>query len=757
MIGGGTQEIDLSGTFRWSSQFGLSINGQAKMVATIPLHLSIAGVLDIDTLTIALVASGSAAALDLSITGGLALGPIDATVDQVGVALIITPVPPGGPPGNLDKLDLGFGFKPPSGLGLLIDMGVVVGGGYISFDPAAGRYSGALELSLADIVTVKVIGVLDTKMPDGSSGFSFLLIITFDLPPIQLSFGFTLTGVGGLGGVNRTMVLDALRAGLRAHTLDSVMFPPDPINNAPRIISDIESFFPPQEGRYLFGPMLALGWGTPTLLNFEVGVILEVTDPVRLAILGMIRVSIPSPDFALIQIKIDVLGTVDFGLEKLGIDGTMYDSYLLEFQIAGDMALRFNWGSNADFLFSLGGFNPHFSPPPDVPQLQRLSVSIGVGDNPRLSSNSYFAVTSNTLQFGANVDAYASAGGFAVHGYIGFDTIFIFSPFSFEIDFSAGFDISYDGHSLAGITLNASLQGPRPWHLHGDADFHILFFDISASIDLTWGDSTPATLPSAPVMPPLVAALGDPRNWSVALPPQATQCVTLRSMAADPTTMVAHPMGTVSVRETIVPLDLPITKFNNSTPSDGNEFGISAVTLGTTPDTTPAIYQPYQEQFAIAQFTDMSDADKISAPSYEAFHAGVTIGALPIANGHDSMRTVTYEERYIDDYQKQSRFSRFYLMPASVHASLIGSGASAASVVRNSGLQTYVENGMESPISVTKITYVLASTVDLSIRTDIPNQGGTRYQALAAMQAHLALHPEDKDQLQIVTTYEVAS
>ena len=57
-----------------------------------------------------------------------------------------------------------------------------------------------------------MIGVLDTIMPDGSSGFSFLLIITFTLPPIQLGFGFTLNGVGGLGGVNRTMNTDALQA-----------------------------------------------------------------------------------------------------------------------------------------------------------------------------------------------------------------------------------------------------------------------------------------------------------------------------------------------------------------------------------------------------------------------------------------------------------------------------------------------------------------------------------------------------------------
>ena len=45
-------------------------------------------------------------------------------------------------------------------------------------------------------------------MPDGSKGFSLLIIMTADFGPgIQLGFGFTLLAVGGLVGLNRTMNL----------------------------------------------------------------------------------------------------------------------------------------------------------------------------------------------------------------------------------------------------------------------------------------------------------------------------------------------------------------------------------------------------------------------------------------------------------------------------------------------------------------------------------------------------------------------
>jgi hypothetical protein len=742
-------EADFDFSASWAPDAGIHIVGGGQLQLTLPVNLDL-GPVSVSTLYVDADVSGGEISLALAAALGLTLGPIAVSVDQVGLQGQLGFPAQGG---NLGVANLTLGFKPPNGLGLSIDAGVVSGGGYISFDQSKGQYAGVLDVTLAEIVAVKVIGVLDTKLPDGSSGYSFLLIITFNMPPVQLGFGFTLSGVGGLGGVNRTMVQDALRAGLRAHTLDDILFPPDPIANAPQIISDIESFFPPQQGRYLFGPMVQIGWGELNLVEFALGIILEVPDPIRLAILGEITVAIPDPDAALISFKIDVLGTIDFGLDKIAIDGTMYDSYVLLYQISGDMAFRLNWGANPEFLLSLGGFNSRFQPPPDVPALQRLSVSLGSGSNPRFSSNSYFAVTSNTLQFGANVDAYASAGGFSVHGYIGWDALFNFSPFSFEIDFSAGFDISYQCASLSGIQLTASLSGTQPWHLHGSASFNILFFSVSATIDLSWGDSTPATVPSQPVMPPLLGALGDPRNWAVTLPPANSQTVSLRTIAPDAGTIVVHPLGSLSVRETIVPLDITVTKFNSVTPSDGNEFQISAVTVNGA----PADIQPLQEYFAIAQFTDMSDADKLSAPSYELLDAGATLGAIPIENGDDSARTVAYQERYIDDYNALSRFGSIYEMPAGVHSVLVRSGQAAVAPSATTGLRTYIQTGMKSPISVADIPYAVASTSDLTARTDVLASNTTRYAVATALRAFIAANPSQQGAVQVVTAHEVAA
>lgn len=735
----------------WAPDTGIHITGGAQLEIDLPLHLTL-GPITLPTLYLVAGASSSGLPIEISAALGLTLGPIEASVDRVGVKGLIT-FPDHG--GNLGPANLSIDFKPPNGLGLAIDAGVVAGGGYISFNPDKGQYAGVFDLSLAEIVQVKIIGVLDTILPDGSHGFSFLLIITFDFPPIQLGFGFTLNGVGGLGGVNRTMNTDALHAGFRAHTLNSVLFPPDPIANAPQIISNIENFFPPAEGRYLFGPMLEIGWGTPTLITLAVGVILEVPDPVRLVLLGLIDAGLPTTEAALIELHIDVLGILDFGAKTLSIDGSLYDSRVLIFSLAGDLALRLSWGDNPNFLFSLGGFNPHFSTAGlDVPNMHRLTVSIGDGDNPRISANSYFAITSNSLQFGSNVEAYASAAGFTIHGWLGFDVLIIFSPFSFEFDFSAGFDVSFEGVSLCGLSVDGTFSGPRPWHLHGDASIHILFFSVSASLDISWGDSTPAILPSKPVLPDLLPAFQDPRNWSTALPDGTTQAVTLSTPKPDDKTLRVHPMGTLSVRENVVPLDLPITRYGNATPSDGNYFAISDVQI----DGHEENKQNFQDYFAPGQFLTLSDADKVSHPSFERYDAGIKIGSTEITSGADSPRTVFYEERYIDEPTGFSRFARRYAMTADVHLALSAQGAGFESPLKNTGLFKYGTGTAGAKISTQDAAYVVAHVEDLSVRSDIvSSSGGTYYHARAALDTYLALHPEESSNLQILPVHEVTA
>jgi hypothetical protein len=115
--------------------------------------------------------------------------------------------------GALGPVDLSFRFKPPEGVGLAVDAGIIAGGGFLRIDQARGEYSGALQLEFADFLSLAAIGLITTRNPDGSPGFSLLIVITAEFPGggIQLGYGFTLLAVGGLLGLN---LLFNLRVGV---------------------------------------------------------------------------------------------------------------------------------------------------------------------------------------------------------------------------------------------------------------------------------------------------------------------------------------------------------------------------------------------------------------------------------------------------------------------------------------------------------------------------------------------------------------
>jgi hypothetical protein len=746
ILPGGPIELDFDLAIAWTQAGGIALRGGGELKKTISLHAEL-GPFRIETLNLVGTLAGDTLGIEASLTGGGELGPFSATVDRIGLQAALALHR-----GNLGPVDVQVGFKPPSGLGMEVDAGAIKGGGYLKFDPAKGEYAGVLELSLEDIVQIKAIGLLTTKMPSGGDGYSLLLILTAEFPPIQLGFGFTLVGVGGLIGTNRTMAVDVLRSGLRNHALDSILFPPDPVHDAPRIISDLGAAFPPAEGRYLFGPMLELGWGTPTLISASFGFILELPDPIRIAILGQVKSTLPSEDAPLVQLHMDVLGIADFGQKTLSIDASIYDSSILAFSLYGDMAFRLNWGDTPSFALSLGGLHPRFQPPPGFPTLRRLTLSLGSGSNPRLSCDNYMAITSNSVQFGAHLELYAEAMGFGVHGWLGFDVLFVLSPFSFDAGMSAGVDLLAGGDVLMGISLDFHLSGPTPWRARGTATFTIVFFDVSFDFDISWGDDHQATLPPVDALAPLLAALADPGNWSAALPGGAEQAVSLAAAPPSDDAIVVHPLGRLAVHEHVAPLNVTISRFGSGVPAGWNHFEIADVNLNGKVAPTEVV----QDRFARGQFFEMPDEDKLSKPSFEMMDAGVRVGLDNGVQGHVSQLQVHYETKIVDDPVLPPRLLALYWPLISAFGAHLDFGAAALSKVLGSGDAKYTNPGVKSGVATAEVAHVIASTEDLSVSADLGG-GASQVFAEQALQAHLADHPEDAGKLQVVPEFEAVA
>lgn len=677
----------------WSNEHGLTLRGSGSLDATLPVNLSIRDVFKVPTIHIGLRASDAGLSAEVSATVGLSIGPIDAVVDRVGITSALT-FPEDG--GNLGVANLDIGFKYPNGVGLSIDKAGVSGGGYLYFDKDKGQYAGVVQLSLQGDISVKGIGLIATRLPDNSKGFSLLIIITAEgFNPIPLPLGFKLTGIGGLLAINRTFDEEVLRAGLKSNTLDSVLFPKDPIRNAPQIISNLNKVFPISKGHHLFGPVAQITWGAKGLLTANLALVLELGERLRLLILAQIAVILPRPENDLIRLKMDAVGVIDFDQGRASLDATLHDSRLLKkFTLTGDMAMRLKWQDGPNFALAVGGLHPAFNPPPNFPKLERVAINFSSGDSLRIRCESYFALTSNTVQFGSRTELYAEALGFSVQGEISYDVLIQLDPFQFLADFHAQVQLKRGSRNLFKVRLEGELSGPRPLRIKAKATFEVLWMDVSFRVDKTLvsGVRPEAPAPVA-VMPLLKEALGNPGNWIAKLPGGQRQMVTLRAVPAAANDVLLHPLGALTVKQNVVPLNMDISRFGPTTPDGANRFTITNVSIGEQNQTAPPAVKDF---FAPAQYFEMSDGEKLSRPSFESMTAGVAIGSDELAITTEAadrleVDAIKFETIVVNKEQNESRRSATGLYELSPE--LLGKqsrfGAAGASELRRSGNAKY--------------------------------------------------------------------
>jgi hypothetical protein len=730
--GGFRTDFDLA--VGWSTRRGLYLRGSAKLDAHIPVHTTFLGVLTIETVDLAIAATTEGANAGVTIVAGATttahLGPVTANIQQIGVALNVT-APAGG--GNLGPANLAIEFHPPVGVGLAIDAGPVSGGGFLLADYANGRYGGVLQLEIGDTISATAIGSLtvtpNPAHPDAAPGYSLLLIVVAEFPPIQLGFGFTLDGLGGVLGANRTMNVEALRAGVRTRTLDSILFPENAAANATRILHEVETVFPPAPGQFVIGLMGKLGWGTPTLLTIELGLILELPAPLRIALLGRLGLTLPEPDAAVIELHLDVLGILDLTNKNLSIDASLYDSRIAVFAISGDMAARLNFGADPSLAIAAGGFNPRFTPPPSFPTLRRLTISLAAGDNPRIRLEAYLATTTNSVQMGARLDLYVAAdlgvlGKFSASAYLSFDALVQLVPLSFVIDLGGGVDIRRNGAILFAAELRLSLSGPQPVHVWGYAQL-VFLGRHRIPFDHTFGEEPPpVAVPPGDPLGDLWRALADPGNWQAQLPADGHTLVSLRDLppAADTPPVLAHPLGELTFRQRIVPLDVPIDRYAGAPAPDNARLLHVAVSLGGA----TATGTPLRDAFPTGEFLDLTDDQKLSHEQFSQWPCGLarlqlggTVSAgIPI-DGVDG-----YETTIVNPVARTRQPAPPYTLGDAILPGLVARGAAATGPLRRSGAAAHV--GAPLGVTVRAAGYRIVDATDLTV-ADVDGTGVIDY------------------------------
>lgn len=674
------------------------------------------------------------------------------TIDGLGAQVDLTKVEEGG---NIGPFNAAFGLIPPKGIGLKVDAKAITGGGYVFLDFEKGRYVGVAELTIKDKISLKVIGIITTKLPSGEKGNSVLLLVTAEFSPINLSFGFTLNGVGGLVGINRDMNLQALRDGVKTNAIDNIMFPDDPVGNISQIVSDLETIFPIQKGRYTFGVMGLIGWGTPTLITIELGLMLSVPKPVRLAVLGVIKCLMPTDDNDLVKLQINFVGTIDFEAKYITFDASIYDSKLLTFGLAGDMAFRLKWGDEPNFLFSVGGFHPSYTPPPlNLPTMNRLMINFLAEDNPRLTLSTYLAVTSNTVQMGSLLDFYFSlAGGLEVIGNLGFDILIQFSPFYLKAELYAMLSVIYNSKALFSVSLYGMLEGPKPWHVQGKAEFTFLKIKKKVNFDKVFGEEETIVLPDINVMPRLEEAANSSPNWQGIFPAASNLSVTLKQQEelAEPITL-SHPNGSLRFEQKVVPMNTTINKFGKQIPMDYQHFSMKLADSAGDDFTNATT----KEFFAPAEYVGLSDNEKLARKSFEKMDSGIKVVDTNRYDSSDYLtKKVEYEQIVYDSTEFGEKLPFLTAENVANFQSWVNNNSTSNS---NLGSKKRAKsNFAPNKMKVASETFTIANLEDLSAFADVEGEltFGSEAEAHVALTDLFTNNPELVDQLDVVLEHEL--
>ncbi len=696
--------------FGWRAGSGVYFTGSGGLVVAVPTHISI-GPVEISEIELDIGIDGTGFPISLGVTIGAALGPVAAVVEGIGATATLS-FPAGGQ-GNLGPVNLDVAFKPPKGVGLSIDVGVLKGGGYLYIDTVRGEYAGALEFVLAEFLSINAIGLITTRNPDGSDGFSLLIVLTVEFPGgLHLGYGFTLLGVGGIVGLNRSMNLQALADGVRSGAIESVMFPHDVVKNAPRILSDLRTFFPGREGTFLIGPMVKIGWGTPTLVSVSMGVIIEI--PGNIAIVGVLKVVLPTEEADLLRLQVNFIGAIEFDAKRLWFFASLYDSHLLFMTLEGEMGLLVSWGDTPTFVVSVGGFHPKYvAPPLPFPSPKRICVSILDTSVARIRVSNYFAVTSNSVQFGAAAELFFGFSAISIEGHIGFDALITFPPIHFIVEVSASVSLKVFGLGLFSIDLAFTLEGTSPWRAKGRGTLSLLFFDVSADFDETWGDHDATTLDPVALIGLVAGELEKLSSWTTVLPGATSGAaagvgVILRDgvEAAAADSIVLHPAGELRVNQRALPLDLDVARVGAKKPSDAKRVSV-AVSPGAF-----AKHADVRDQFAMAQYLDLSDAEKVSRPSFEPANSGLALAPVSAtaATSRTTRRAVRFEEITIDDRFRRPKPKRFQDMLPSMFSAFLEGSASTKTVFSN-GVTSKLDPFGDG-VKVAEGSFVVASTID---------------------------------------------
>lgn len=422
--------------------------------------------------------------LFIAFDGSVVLAGLAVNVEDLSIGIPVTT------PLDYDKYVFGL-----EGLNISFQGGPVeISGGLLKSEfgsPPVTEYTGD---ALVKVNNFSISAFGSYAVVDGhTSLFIFALV---DAPIGGPAF-FFITGISGGFGYNRNLILPAQDA-VQSFPLVAGITDPSVFGGQDPLVV-LNEYVPPDIGQY----WLAAGvqFTSFELLQSTALLVIEFGQDFEIALLGLTTLVLPkqvgdgSTAIVYAELQLSVTFKPSTGLLAVSLVLTS-NSYVLDkdCRLTGGFAfyLWFGGEHRGDFVVTLGGYSPFFTPPDYYPVEPRLGFDWPVSDQIEISGGAYFALTPSCVMAGGSLSATFHDGNLKAWFDMEADFLVAWHPFHYEIYISVDLGASYTVHVLVTVTFTISLSaslhiwGPR---MKGTA--HISWSVISFTISFGGGDAQP--------------------------------------------------------------------------------------------------------------------------------------------------------------------------------------------------------------------------------------------------------------------------
>lgn len=288
--------------------------------------------------------------------------------------------------------------------------------------------------------------------------------------PIGGPPAFFLTGIGGGLGIKRGLRVPDDLSRFGEYPFIKALDPAASVSSDPlEELRQLAAYFPPEPGNFWFAA--GISFTSFALVDGVAVLSVSIGNGLDLNLFGLARLALPRPQAALVSIELGLLARFSSSEGLFLIQAQLTDnSWLLypEVRLTGGFGFATWWlGPNAgQFVLTLGGYHPSFHRE-GYPVVPRLGLQWRVSNAIVIKGGAYFALTSEALMAGVEIEVSADFGWAWARIAFGANAIVYFDPFYFMADayarISAGIKIkTFFGTIRIGISLGAKIEVEGP-------------------------------------------------------------------------------------------------------------------------------------------------------------------------------------------------------------------------------------------------------------------------------------------------------